>query len=196
MKAPSIAFALVLCGTALLHGCSAEKAGGPAKSTSPAYAGDAKGLEKLMRDLLVAQREDTKKAAELTRGLLPDRAKVVLGLAKDAPKEDLDAILATFAKVGGAPDETMAQVLKPGDPKRTEVQVHAATTEELVAKTGPGVAEFPGGVLEAAKSGLLRPGATYYEVEFLEPGKDSGMKYHMFFHDGSSWTMLGKVWRK
>ncbi len=33
--------------------------------------------------------------------------------------------------------------------------------------------EFPGGAVELAKN-LLRPGLTFCEVEFLEPGKDAG----------------------
>ena len=36
---------------------------------------------------------------------------------------------------------------------------------------------------------------TFYEVEFLEPGKDAGMKYHLFYWDGKQWSMLGPVWR-
>jgi hypothetical protein len=42
---------------------------------------------------------------------------------------------------------------------------------------------------------ILRPGMTFYEVEFLEPGKEYGVKYHLFFWDGKQWTMLGPVWR-
>jgi hypothetical protein len=37
---------------------------------------------------------------------------------------------------------------------------------------------------------------TFYEVELLEPGKEYGMKYHLFFWDGKQWTMLGPVWRE
>jgi hypothetical protein len=42
---------------------------------------------------------------------------------------------------------------------------------------------------------VLRPGLTFYQVEFLEPGKDDGMKYHLFYWDGEQWTMLGPIWR-
>jgi hypothetical protein len=55
-------------------------------------------------------------------------------------------------------------------------------------------AEFPGGTVEIAKQ-ILRPGMTFFEIEFLEPGKESGMKYHLFYWDGRQWTMLGPVWR-
>ena len=36
---------------------------------------------------------------------------------------------------------------------------------------------------------------TYYEVEYLEPGKSAGMKYHLLYWDGNQWSMLGPVWR-
>jgi hypothetical protein len=36
---------------------------------------------------------------------------------------------------------------------------------------------------------------TFYEVEFLEPGKDLGIKYHLFYWDSRQWTMLGPLWR-
>jgi hypothetical protein len=55
-------------------------------------------------------------------------------------------------------------------------------------------AKFPGGAVKLAGQ-ILRPGMTFYEVEFLEPGKDSGMKYHLFYWDGKQWTMLGPLWR-
>ncbi len=42
---------------------------------------------------------------------------------------------------------------------------------------------------------VLRPGVKFYEVEFVAPGSDSGMKFHMFYWDGSAWKMLGPAWR-
>ncbi|HZL71116.1 MAG TPA: hypothetical protein VFC86_01550, partial [Planctomycetota bacterium] len=54
--------------------------------------------------------------------------------------------------------------------------------------------EFPGGAKKLAET-ILRPGVTFYEVEFLEPGKDAGMKFHLFFWDGERWAMLGAAWR-
>jgi len=79
---------------------------------------------------------------------------------------------------------------------RTEVQVHGATTEEIAEYKQDSVPfkEFPGGAQKLAQS-VLRPGTKFYEVEFLEPGKDAGMKYHLFFWDGASWRMLGPAWR-
>jgi hypothetical protein len=42
---------------------------------------------------------------------------------------------------------------------------------------------------------VLRPGVTFYEVEFLQPGQPRGIKYHLFYWDGRRWAMLGPVWR-
>ena len=54
--------------------------------------------------------------------------------------------------------------------------------------------EFPGGTKRVAEL-ALRPGVTFYEVEYLEPGKSAGMKYHLLYWDGKQWSMLGPVWR-
>ena len=66
-------------------------------------------------------------------------------------------------------------------------------TEELATNAGSG--EFPGGARRVAKA-ILKPQTTYYEVEFVKPGHSAGMKYHLFFWDGSAWCMLGPVWRR
>ncbi len=81
-------------------------------------------------------------------------------------------------------------------PAKTQVHVYAATTEEMVEYREGTVTfqQFPGAVKELART-LLRPGMTFYEVEMVEPGKDLGMKYHLFYWDGRRWAMLGPVWR-
>lgn len=87
-------------------------------------------------------------------------------------------------------------VVKLAKPEQKNVQVHAAKTEDIIKYREGSVAfkEFPGGAKKAAEA-VLRPGMTFYEVEFLEPGKDAGMKYHLFYWDGKQWSMLGPVWR-
>lgn len=79
----------------------------------------------------------------------------------------------------------------------TRVNVWAATTEELKAYERDSVAwkEFTGGAKSLAQAGVLRPGMTWYEVEFVRPGEDVGTKYHLFYHDGQGWRMLGSAWR-
>jgi hypothetical protein len=76
------------------------------------------------------------------------------------------------------------------------VKVHGATTEEIVTYAQGSVvySEFPGGTRRIAER-ILRPGMTFYEIEFLEPGKEYGMKYHLLYWDGRQWTMLGPLWR-
>lgn len=138
---------------------------------------------------------DTKTAAEKSRSLLCDEARL-----KKALKEGVDAgLLSKLVEMhkgfGAAPDEKMAVAFKV-KPEQTEIQVHGAKTEEIAAYEKDSVAfkEFPGGAKDLAAA-ALRPGLTFYEVECLEPGKDAGMKYHLFFHDGERWAMLGPGWR-
>jgi len=38
-------------------------------------------------------------------------------------------------------------------------------------------------------------GLRFYEAEFVAPGEELGMKYHLLFWDGSRWRMLGPIWR-
>ncbi len=81
-------------------------------------------------------------------------------------------------------------------PKQTEVFVAGATTEEIKEYKRESVAwyNFPGGAREAAQN-TLRPGMTFYIAKMLEPGQRLGMRYDLFYWDGESWKMLGKVWR-
>jgi hypothetical protein len=144
-------------------------------------------------DTLVKASEggDVKKAATLTRNLIPDEAAY-----KKALKDDAGALvteMAAAAKQLPSDDAALAKLMRRGEADRTEIQVHGATTEEIAAG-GATAKEFPGGAVDAAKS-VLRPGLKFYEVEFVKPGEDMGMKYHLFFWDGARWKMLGPVWR-
>jgi len=138
---------------------------------------------------------DTKRVAALTRGLLPDESRVRKALRDDAPADAVNQIV-TLIKSLPASDETSLARLFAADPANTEVQVHGATTEEIGAYAAGSVAynEFPGGAQRLANQ-ILRPNMTFYEVEYLKPGADAGMKYHLFFWDGTQWTMLGPIWR-
>lgn len=157
------------------------------------YAADAAGLQSLFTDIRAAIASgDVAKAATLSKSLLPFPADLSKALKDDAEDAKLK-IIEMHAGFAPANDEQAASMFA-GKPERTEIQVHAATVEEILAPTTASHAEFPGGAKQAAET-VLRPGATFYEVEFLEPGKDSGMKYHLVFHTGSEWKMLGPVWR-
>jgi hypothetical protein len=138
---------------------------------------------------------NVKRAASLTRGLLPDESRVRKALHDKVPSATVDQIMALHKKFTTGDDASLARLLA-AKPENTEVQVHGATTEELRAYAKDSVAykEFPGGAQRLAAQ-VLRPGMTFYEVEFVPPGKDLGMKFHLFYWDGSQWTMLGPVWR-
>ncbi len=163
-------------------------------AAAPALEGaDANGLHKLFTQLQDAIRsQETATVAKITRDLFPSDAS--LEKAIKAP-EAISKINAMHAEFSAAPDEEIVRIFTT-DRARTEILVHAATTEEIAAYQDGSVAfmEFPRGAQAAAES-VLQPGITFYEVELVEPGKSEGMKYHMFYHDGENWKMLGPIWR-
>jgi hypothetical protein len=140
---------------------------------------------------------DLKKAAAMTQSIFPTKPRLQAALKDGVSPDQVDKImtlLGGFRPKSNNPREWAG--LFRTEPARSEVRVHAATTEELQAYEKGGVAynEFPGGARKLAES-ILKPGMTFYEVEYLEPGKDKGMKYHLIFWDGKAWCMLGPVWR-
>lgn len=139
---------------------------------------------------------DEKAAVALTKSLICDEARIKKALKDDADKDFVAKVVEMHKSLLASEDSKLAKTLSPGDPKRTEVQVHGATTEEIAKYEKDSVAfkEFPGGAQKIAQT-VLRPGTTFYEVEFVEPGKDAGVKYHLLFWDGERWSMLGAVWR-
>lgn len=82
------------------------------------------------------------------------------------------------------------------DTRRSEIHVHAATTEELVAYVRGSVAwkAFPGGMRRFAER-IAAPGRTWYAVEAREPGKDSGTRLTCFTHVGARFVLVAKPWR-
>ncbi|HXG65715.1 MAG TPA: hypothetical protein VNO70_11460 [Blastocatellia bacterium] len=124
--------------------------------------------------------KDMEKAATLWRSLLPDEERAKKALREDIPAEPLQTILAFHKKLLDAPltSETLPSLAKP---EQTEVRVSSFTTEEMAA--------------DSPAKPYLRPGFTFYSVEFLEKDKNAGMRYHLFYWDGRQWTMLGPIWR-
>ncbi len=168
---------------------------GGASAPAPANPATADSLEKLFREIRAARDGgEFAKAAKLTRGLIPDETSARKAL-RDEAGDTAKKMAERYASDPFPPDEKAASLLA-GKPGQTEVKVHGATTEEIAAYADGSVPfrEFPGGARTAAQK-VLRAGLTFYEVEWLEPGKEEGMKYHLFFHDGSGWKMLGKVWQ-
>ena len=150
-----------------------------------------KALFDLMHQAVHAK-QDVKQATALFQSMMPDEPRIRKALKDTVPAETTRAILEMHQKMPVTEDS----VRKLARAEQKEVQVHGATTEDIVRYREGSVAfnEFPGGAKRVAEV-ALRPGMMFYEVEYLVPGKDSGMKYHLIYWDGRQWTMLGPVWR-
>jgi hypothetical protein len=138
-------------------------------------------------------KKNPKQAAELMQAVMPDEARLKKALRDNVSPDALKRIVAFHKGMGPVSEK---EIMRLARPEQKNVQVHGAKTEELITYKDGSVAhkEFPAGARKVAEQ-LLRPGMAFYEVEFLEPGKDAGMKYHLFFWDGKQWSMLGPVWR-
>lgn len=153
-------------------------------------------LKRLNEELLAARDAgDTAKVAGIVLALLPDEVRIRKALGSGGIDETVAKIVAFHDQLP-KDDVSLAELISAG-PDQTEVQVHGSTTEDLstYAEGSVAYAEFPGGAQAVSQAGLLKPGLTFYEVEFVKPGEGSGMKYHLFYWDGSAWTMLGPIWR-
>lgn len=181
---------LAACAAALvlaLGGCSRDDAGD--------YGSDAAGLAAYVGDIRAAMRSgDHPKAVALARALLPDERTLAHAL-EDGADDAKEKLITWYAAQIPQADAGVLRMFDV-DPKHTEVVAHGATTEEIAVSRPGTVAykEFPGGAREAAQT-ILRPGLVFYEVELIEAGKDTGVKYHLFVHTGAEWKMLGPIWR-
>lgn len=131
----------------------------------------------------------------LASGLMPDGARVKKAMRDDVPASDLAAIQEMHDKFKKSTDGNLSKLFTI-KPEQTEIRVHGASTEELAANARDSVAwkHFPGGTIKLAQK-TLKPGVKFYVVEFIKPGDTAGMKFHLFYWDGSQWAMLGPVWR-
>ncbi|MBL8990299.1 MAG: hypothetical protein JNJ48_01830 [Phycisphaerae bacterium] len=142
---------------------------------------------------------DTKTVAAIARELRPTTDRLKRVLKDGVPRERIDQIEKWYNEFFPATtdDAKSAQVLA-HHLKYSEVEVTGATTEEIIAyKEGsPAWREFPRGACQVAAE-LMAPGARFYEVEYLEKGKDMGVKFHMLFWDPGTgrWCMAGPLWR-
>lgn len=136
--------------------------------------------------------KDFATGAKIVASIMPTKDQLRAALIDDAQGAFVDQI-ADQAKELPSNEEKTACLLSP--PGRTQIVVHRATTEEISAHVEgtPAAVEFPAGAQLIAP--LLRPRMAFYEVETVEPGKDRGTKFHMFFWDGAQWRMLGPAWR-
>jgi len=155
-------------------------------------------LQKLLEMLSSAVRKrNLNVAAAIAHGLMPQGKSLDMALKTDIDAATRVRIRALFpiGKVDRHDILLWASLFKV-KPKQTEVFVAGATTAEIAANVKESIAwyNFPGGAHEAAKT-MLRPGRTFYTAKMLEPGEHLGMRYDLFYWDGASWKMLGKVWR-
>ena len=129
----------------------------------------------------------------LFRTLGPDERRLRRALRDDVAPDVLGKVI-EFHK--GFEKGWEGQLAKLAGPEQTVVKVRGATTEEIRQNQEGSIAyeNFPGGARQMAER-ILRPGVTFYEAEFLEPGQPRGIKYHLFYWDGEQWSMLGPVWR-
>lgn len=162
------------------------------------YSNDAENLRQLFETLYQLNLdEDYESGAMLVEALLADESCITQALREDTSPKNIEVIMALYETLipANADAATKSQLLS-AKPEQSEVQVHTATTEELIVNTFGSVAytKFPTGAHQLASS-LLRPETTFYEVEYLEPGKEFGMKYHLFLWQNDHWCMLGPIWR-
>jgi len=159
------------------------------------YGAEEKDLIAHMSDLRAATKAgDTKSASSLTMLLLPDDDDLHLALRKNT-----DSAFKKIAELHRRfmPKNDYAAATMFGDrPEQSVIQVHGLSTERLASRTRNTDAhrEFPKVIAKLART-ILRPKTIFYEVEFLEPGQTLGTKYHLFFHNGKNWKMLGPIWR-
>lgn len=175
-------------------GCSKSTEEPKAEKEQPKAVESASELQAYCEKIASAVRaDDAVEAGRLCKALLPDQADLGIALRDDVGDDVLEKIAAMHAGLREMEDDRIASGF---DAEQSEVVVHAATTEEIIAyEEGTAVyEEFPGGARDVAKS-LLKPGKTFYEVEFLRPGHERGYKLHLLYWDGADWRMLGGAWR-
>ncbi|MFT5524656.1 MAG: hypothetical protein ACI9HK_002618 [Pirellulaceae bacterium] len=158
--------------------------------------GDAADLEFLFQLLYLANNDDdSQEAARIIKKMFPDASVVKAALSPEASADFKKALAAMYDKIRPAADDQKSWIGLMNPPsERNEIKIYGATTEEIIANKGVVAKEFPGGAVELAKS-ALRMGIRFYEVEMVQPGEESGTKFHLFFWDGIQWRMLGPAWR-
>lgn len=197
---PVLITLITLVGLSLaFFACGKNDAQGAGSSKAPSFKQENTkesliALLKKIQDLQKAGKNE--QAGALSRGLLPStKARLTKALRTGAPEDKVKNMVAMHAAFASAPDAKLAGLLR-SKPDQTEIQAHCATTAQIAANK-PGTIvfkEFPGGAVSLAKD-ILKPGLNFCEVEFVKPGEERGMKYHLFFWDGYAWTMLGPMWR-
>lgn len=80
-----------------------------------------------------------------------------------------------------------------GTPGQTEVRLTAVTTDELTTWTGAAAKNLAGGWRRIAKH--VRPGYTLYNIQFVKPGEELGMRFDGLTKVDGKWYIFPKAWR-
>lgn len=182
----------LMAGTTLLAACAPQAPSTSSSSSKPENKPESLQATFIALHQTVHVKNDPKAAAAQFQAMIPDEARVKRALKDGAAPAVVGQVLEMYKKMGPIAE---ADVVKLARPEQKEVRVHGATTEEIAQYRDGTVPfnHFPGGARRVAEQ-VLRPGMTFYAVEFLEPGKNSGIKYHLLYWDGQQWSMLGPVW--
>ena len=127
----------------------------------------------------------------------PDK-RAALSATLRPTKADLEALfdaeLAAAAEATYGPAWDNGElVLGPKKPEQTEVQLTAATVEDIQAWRGDAAAKFAGGWKKVAPH--LAPGHTFYSAKLVVPGEDLGMRFDGFVHLNGGWRIVPAPWR-
>ncbi|QOJ01630.1 MAG: hypothetical protein HRU70_14535 [Phycisphaeraceae bacterium] len=147
----------------------------------------AESLRDLLRSLRRAQiSRDRTTAESIAKGLYPDEARLRSALrpgVDDAVVRRIAEMHRQFAARGWS--EMLA-----ADDAYTEVLVFGATGEAIARG---GAEEFDPRAQGVATT-ILRSETRYFVASFVPPGERLGQKYHLFYHDGERWGLLGPIW--
>ena len=198
-RQPRRLFALL--GALALAACGDTKATPPSSPAPGAAAAEV--AQPATLDGLVAQVHALRKSGDsdgafaLVLTLLPTQGQLK-SILKAGP--DTDAFLGKYPLHDLRADDARVidfgkQLFKPANDKQTEIQVYAATTEELAAYAkGTPAFEFPGGAQRFAEA-IAAPGRTWYYVRLAVPGEGHGMTYSLFTRLDDRFLFLAKPWQ-
>lgn len=196
----SLCLALVACGgeSDASKKPSAPAAGGGAPAaapTAPAPTPEAvlEAVSKAFAEARAAN--DAPKLLEMTKAMMPTTEEMRKVL-RAGPETDAFLEQYRAERIRGDANEAAREILKPKEAAQTVVKVHSATTEELAAYKEGSVAyaEFPGGMRRFAEK-VAAPGRVWHTIEYLEPGKDAGMKFTTFTVVDGRLFFVVKPWR-
>ncbi|MDX2149011.1 MAG: hypothetical protein SFZ23_15975 [Planctomycetota bacterium] len=183
--------------------------GAVSNSASPDQAGESSvvplalsesknSLRELVAVLLRAQHlyslSDIEAAAAEAERLIPDAARLSMALGDAVTPEARAKLESHFAALPRAKEKLVTMIS--GGKDAYDVDILVATPEELkLDEPGSEAYGFADGARDAAVAGFLKPGLRFYQIEIREPGDRVGIRYSLFYWDGSQWTMLGPIWR-